>query len=189
MRERERERQRERQRETARQTDRQTDREREGERDRQRERERETERQRETSKIRKLLGFKLCIALACLFYQVVIFPHIPRKLVTINESLTTWLYIYFHFHYRIELFAYLIQLISEWIQEFGLECNFCNMHCSLDKQNYIQLNPNDLTPWSFRTDAASIIFHLSFSVDVNVVSEWRWQIIHLEASKIFIGIS
>ena len=41
---------------------------------------------------------------------------------------------FFHFHYHIELFAYLIQLISEWIQEFRLECNFCNMHCSRDKQ-------------------------------------------------------
>ena len=92
-------------------------------------------------KLWKLLVFTVfvriySVSLACLFLQGILFPmyrengYFNNKRTSIFDDMALH---FSQFHHHIELFDYLLHLISGQIQR----CNFCSMHCSFDKRNYI----------------------------------------------------
>ena len=146
-----------------------------------------------TRKNGKLLRFTVFIALVCLFFQGVFLLYVQKiGILTKNalQSLMTFSF-FLHFlylHHHIELFDYMIYMISERIQEFYAEqqVNFFIMHCSCDIRNVIlSTNSKRSDSASFHTGDASIIFLLPLSVDVNVVSDLCCQIMYFETSIFF----
>ena len=144
-----------------------------------------------TKKNGKLLRFTVFIALVCLFFQGVFLLYVQKNWY-LNKKRTSISYdMVLHFlclHHHIELFDYMIYMISERIQEFYAEqqVNFFIMHCSCDIRNVIlSTNSKRSDSASFHTGDASIIFLLPLSVDVNVVSDLCCQIMYFETSIFF----
>ena len=144
-----------------------------------------------TKKNGKLLRFTVFIALVCLFFQGVFLLYVQKNWY-LNKKRTSISYdMVLHFlylHHHIELFDYMIYMISERIQEFCAEqqVNFFIMHCSCDIRNVILSTKSKRSDSaSFHTGDASIIFLLPLSVDVSVVSDWCCQIMYFETSIFF----